>query len=90
MVDIIASFSENYNCYLKVINYSIGAGACANVQRKNAVPKMVDTMPLFRFLPGEAKDETDEQRDYLFLVIQDIVSIICVMMEPHFKGFCHV
>ena len=60
MVDIIASFSENYNYYLKVIDYSIGAGACANVQRKNAVPKMVDTMPLFRFLPGD-----------LFLVIQD-------------------
>ena len=49
-------------------------------------------MPLFRFLPGEAKDETDEQRDYLFLVIQDIiiVSILCVMMEPHIKAFCHV
>ena len=79
MVDIIASFSGNYNYYLKVIDYSIGAGACANVQRKNAVPKMVDTMPLFRFLPGEA----DEQRDYLFLVIQDIVSIICYDGDTH-------
>ena len=69
-------FSENYNKYLKVIGYSIGAGACANVQRKNAVPIMSDTMPVFRFLPGEAKDGTEEERDYLFLVIEDIVSIL--------------
>ena len=64
---------EKYNIYLEVIGFSIGAGACANVQRKNAVPKMVDTTPVFRFLPGGATDEQEEQ-DYLFLVIQDIVS----------------
>lgn len=59
-----------------MIDYSIGAGACANVQRKNAVPTMIDTMPVFRFLPGEVKDGTEDERDYLFLVIEDIVSIM--------------
>ena len=64
-----------------MIDYSIGAGACANVQRKNAVPTMIDTMPVFRFLPGEVKDGTEDERDYLFLVIEDIVSICIVGMQ---------
>uniref|UniRef100_A0A1X7SW27 Uncharacterized protein n=1 Tax=Amphimedon queenslandica TaxID=400682 RepID=A0A1X7SW27_AMPQE len=65
---------NDYNEYLKVIDFSIGAGACANVQRKNEVPLMNDAVKVFRFLPGGTSDETEEQTDYLFLVIQDIVN----------------
>ena len=59
-----------------MIDFSIGAGACANLQRKNAVPLMNDAVPVFRFLPGGTNDETEEERDFLFLVIQDIVSYL--------------
>ncbi|XP_019860430.1 PREDICTED: uncharacterized protein LOC109588753 [Amphimedon queenslandica] len=65
---------NDYNEYLKVIDFSIGAGACANVQRKNEVPLMNDAVFVFRFLPGGTSVETEEERDYLFLVIQDIVN----------------
>ena len=65
---------EKYNEYLKVIDYSIGAGACANIQRTNEMPLIKNKAPAFRFLPGGINDETEEQRDYLFLVIKDIVS----------------
>ena len=59
-----------------MIDFSIGAGACANLQRKNAVPLMNDAVPVFRFLPGGTNDEIEEERDFLFLVIQDIVSYL--------------
>lgn len=59
---------------MKVIDYAVGAGACANVQRKNAVPLINSKSAVFRFLPGETSDEKEEQRDYLLLVIEDIVS----------------
>lgn len=70
----ILLYAEHYNNYLKVIDFSIGAGACANFQRKNDVPQINGETPVFRFLPGETADEKEDQRDYLLLVIEDIVN----------------
>ena len=71
-------FSENYNHYLETIGHSIGAGACVNVRRENTTPRITRKTPLFRFLPGETSDEKEEQRDFIFLVIEDIVSRVLI------------
>jgi hypothetical protein len=73
-MELFESVSKMYNNYLKVIDFSIGAGACANVKRENRVPLINVKSRAFNFLPGETNDEKEEERDFLFLVIEDIVN----------------
>lgn len=80
-----ALLAEKYHKYLEVISFSIGAGACANLTRKNLVPKMTQETSVFRFLPGEANNDSDE-RDYLFLIIQDIVRLLLCVDNFCFTG----
>ena len=65
------SNSDGYNRYVEVIGGSIGAGACANVKRNAKIYKIDDDTKMLHFLskePGGAND-------WLFIVIDDIVSI---------------
>ena len=46
------------------------------MRRENTAPRITKVTPLFRFLPGDTIEEKEEQRDFVFLVIEDIVSFI--------------
>ena len=46
------------------------------MKRENPVPLINEQSFVFQFLPGETISEKEEQRDFLFLVIEDIVSLV--------------
>lgn len=50
--------------------------ACGDAKKEKSIPIINEASPLLHFLPRESSDEKDEQRDFLFLVIEDIVSCI--------------
>ena len=64
-----------YNKYIEEIGGSIGAGACANIRRQNNMPRLTKETPIFRLLPGVTSHQQEEERDFLFLVIDDIVRV---------------
>jgi len=55
---------------VEVIGGSIGAGACANVNRNAKVYKIDDDTKMLHFL----SEKDGEDNDWLFIVIEDIVS----------------
>ena len=54
-----------------MIGGSIGAGACANVNRSAKICKISDDTTMLNFLSGEVEGAND----WLFIVIEDIVSV---------------
>ena len=65
---------DGYKMYVEVIGHSIGAGACANINRKGRVNKIEDSTKFIHFLSAESDDEQWEGSDLLYFVIDDIVS----------------
>ena len=76
----LSLFSEAYNRYIEVIGRSIGAGACANAKRENRVPEIKVDTPVFRLLSSGDNDDESEL-DFLYLVINDIVSVNIVLYQ---------
>ena len=64
---------DGYNRYVEVIGGSIGAGACANVNRSAKVYKINDDTKMLHFL---SEEEVGGDNDWLFIVIEDIVSSV--------------
>ena len=56
---------------MEVVGGSIGAGACANVNRNAKVYKIDDDTKMLHFL---SEEEPGGANDWLFIVIEDIVS----------------
>ena len=63
---------DGYNKYVEVIGGSIGAGACANVNRNAKIYKINDDTKMLHLL----SEEPGGDNDWLFIVIEDIVSIV--------------
>lgn len=69
---------------MEVVGSSIGAGACANVKRSGKIYKIDDTTKMLHFL--SEKNDVGGDNDWLYTVIEDIVSIVeeCITLwgEP--------
>ena len=59
---------------MEVVGSSIGAGACANVRRSGKIYKIDDATKMLHFLSEE--NDVEGTNDWLYTVIEDIVSIV--------------
>ncbi|CAI8040342.1 hypothetical protein GBAR_LOCUS22485 [Geodia barretti] len=75
---LFARVKEGYNEYVELIGRSIGIGACAAVQRGNAIYTIEDHTPLLHFL-SDGEDEAGN--DWLFIVIADIITAHNAMLD---------
>lgn len=67
-------FAESYNHYVETIGYVVRANACGDINIENNVLCISGNTPLFHILPKQTTEE--EGRDFLFVVIENIVSVI--------------
>ena len=66
-------FAESYNHYVETIGYVIHAEACDDINREKNVFCINGETPLFDIISEQTTEA--EGRDFLFLVIEDIVSV---------------
>jgi len=69
-----------------VVGGSIGAGACANVKRNAKIYKIDDDTEMLHFL--SKKD--GEGNDWLFIVIEDIVSSVIKFSSATIINFADI
>ena len=62
----------HYNEYVEVVGKSIGAGACANARRNNALYEITDETKIISLL---STGNMEDGYDWLYLVIKDIVCL---------------
>lgn len=72
-IDNVVIFTEKYKKYVSAVGGRVGAGACAQVTRDNHLKEITDEAKLFLYLSTEESEKW--QGDWLFLVINDIVSM---------------
>jgi hypothetical protein len=75
---LFSRVKEGYNEYVDLIGKSIGIGACAAVQRGNAIYTIEDHTPLLHFL---SDGEEEAGNDWLFIVIADIITAHNTMLD---------
>ena len=73
-----------YNTYVKVVGHSIGGGACGNARRGGKVLQIDDRTKLLHFL---SSSDEEEGNDWLYLVIDDIVSANSMTRTSHKSYF---
>ena len=65
---------DGYNKYVEVVGHSIGIEACANVRRDGKIYHIKNNTKLLHFLSDT--DSEEEENDWLYVVIADIVSYV--------------